>query len=515
MRNAAGDTAGEWRALRGHWRRRRGETLRGLFEKDGRRFGRFSAEAGGVLLDFSKTAINGDALRLLVGLARAAGVVEMRRGMFAGDAVNQSENRPALHVALRAPDDARVVCGGANIIAEVARERRAMLVFAEQLRREKKYSDIVNIGIGGSDLGPKTATEALTPWCDGPRAHYVSNIDGAHLHDTLQKLNPRRTFFVFSSKTFTTAETLANAEDALRWLQKTVGKTRALKQCAAATAAPQRARAFGVENVFRYWQWVGGRYSLWGAVGLPLACAVGKRRFNEMLQGARLMDEHFRRAPLQKNLPALLAMVGVWHRNVCGYQSRVVVPYEQRLHLLPSYLQQLDMESNGKSVLQNGKRAPHSSAPVVWGAAGTNAQHAFFQMLHQGADVVPCEFIVAARGGSRARRRVVVANCLAQSAALMNGRANADGHRNFAGNRPSVTLMIPELTPQTLGMLLALYEHRAFVEGVLWGVNPFDQFGVELGKETALKINAALAEGGEQKQDSSTRGLMAQYNKLA
>ena len=495
-----------WRALRLHWRRRGGESLRGLFDADPRRFARFSASANGILLDYSKTAIIGETLRLLGSVARMANFGARKRLMFDGGIVNKSERRAALHIALRADENATICCGGENIMPDVISERKRMLRFAEQCRRE--YADVVHIGIGGSDLGPQTAAAALQQWnAKTPRVHYVSNMDGAHLADALAGLDARRTMVIASSKTFTTAETLANAADALRWLEDGVGKSRARAQFVAITAAPEKARAFGARRVFRYWQWVGGRYSLWGAVGLPLAIAIGRRRFEELLQGARLMDEHFRAAPPRKNLPLLLAFVGVFHRTICGYPSRAVVPYEQHLHLLPAYLQQLDMESNGKSAA-----ASSPASPVVWGAVATNAQHAFFQMLHQGADVVPCEFIVAARDNNDCykRRRLVVANCLAQSAALMNGRHDkecADSHRRFCGNRPSITLMPDELTPKVLGALLALFEHRAFAEGTLWGVNPFDQFGVELGKEVARQID----NGEDAQMDSSTRGLMAHY----
>ncbi len=510
-----------WRALRSHWRAQKNVSLRRLFAEDARRFQNFSVEAEGFLLDFSKTALASDSLRLLFRLASAARLAAHRRAMFAGGTVNKSEKRAALHTALRAEESAEFFCGGENIMPAVAAERRKMLAFAEKCRSEKKHSDVLHIGIGGSDLGPKTAAAALQPLREGdsPRIRFISNMDGAHLAKALQNANPRNALIIVSSKTFTTAETMANARDAMRWMQNAVGKKRAREQCIAITAAPSRAREFGAGAVFRSWEWVGGRYCLWGAAGLPVALAIGKHKFNEMLAGARAMDMHFLSAPVRKNLPAMLALIGVWHRNVCGYPTRAVIPYEERLRLLPQYLQQLDMESNGKNARQDGAAARIATAPVVWGAAGTDAQHAFFQMLHQGSDIVPCEFIVAARDGggddiaslAPGRRRLVVANCLAQSSALMLGKAGGDGCRRFPGNRPSVTLMTDEFNPRAFGALLALYEHRAFCEGTLWGVNPFDQWGVELGKTTASEIADALCGDVSADGDSSTRGLAGYY----
>ena len=495
-------------ALRALPRRRLGD----LFAGDERRAVDFSARLDDLLLDFSKTSLCREGLARLVEMARAAGVGERREAMFAGERINGSEDRAVLHAALR---------------GEGRREEWGrFLAFAEGCRRGEivaadggAYTDVVNVGIGGSDLGPAMATMALAPFAeDGLRAHFVSNMDGADCGDALARLTPARTLVVVSSKSFTTVETMANAMAAREWLRGE-SEAAAQGQLVAVTAAPERARAFGAAEVFVYPDGVGGRYSLWGAVGLPLALAIGAARFEELLAGARAMDVHFCSAPAEGNLPLLLALVGVWHRNVCGYPTRAVLPYDERLSLLPAYLQQLEMESNGKGVLMDGEPAPMATAPVVWGSAGTDAQHAYFQMLHQGTDVVPCEFVVAARpvAADGERHKVLLANCLAQSAALMRGDMGAEAPaRRFPGERPSVTVLYRELSPYALGRLIALYEHRVFCEGVIWGINSFDQWGVELGKVMATALRPLLDRGAERTGvDASTRGLLAHYDDLA
>lgn len=495
-----------------------------LFANDERRFEDFSACLDDLLLDFSKTAISRTALSLLIDIAQAAEVEARCEAMFAGEKINRSEDRAVLHTALRAEYADSMTA--AEIMEIVAAERKRMLAFAEGCRcgdiaaaDGKPYTDVVNIGIGGSDLGPAMAAAALAPFADdGLRLHFVSNMDGAHLGDTLAKLSPARTLIIVSSKTFTTIETMTNAAAAREWLRHTSAAA-AQRQLVAVTAATAAARAFGAGEVFGYNDWVGGRYSLWGAVGLPLALAIGASHFGAMLAGARDLDKHFRTAPINKNLPLLLALAGVWHRNVCGYPTRAILPYDQRLHLLPAYLQQLEMESNGKRVLLSNEMAAAATVPVVWGSVGTNAQHAYFQMLHQGTDIVPCEFIIAARpiAADAEQHKILLANCLAQSAALMRGDLSADGaHRHFVGERPSVTIFYRELSPYTLGRLIALYEHRVFCEGVIWGINSFDQWGVELGKAMAKTLRPLVDKNADRSgQDTSTQGLLAHYDKLA
>ena len=446
-----------WALLASHWRSRQQDTIGALFAADDGRFDKFSLCLNNLLLDFSKTTLNDESVRLLLQLAATVKIEARRDAMFAGGIANDSEGRAALHTALRA-DGGEISVNGEAVLPEIRQQRLAMLAYAKQCRRAEitatngdAYTDVVNIGIGGSDLGPAMATAALAPYHDGPRLHFVSNMDGAHLADTLLGLDAKRTLLVVSSKTFTTMETLTNAVAARQWLSAALGEDDARLHIVAVTAEAGRAADFGVSQVFPYWEWVGGRYSLWGAVGLPLALAIGASHFEQFLAGARAMDEHFVAAPAAKNLPLMLGLVGVWHRNICGYPTRAVLPYSQRLNLLPMYLQQLDMESNGKNILQDGQPTPTSTAPVVWGGVGTNAQHAYFQMLHQGTDIVPCEFIAAARCHERneGQHKLLLANCLAQSAALAFGDNSADkpSHSQFAGNRPSVTVLYEQLTP--------------------------------------------------------------------
>ncbi len=406
-----------------------------------------------------------------------------------------------------------------------------MAAFADGVRSGRiaasgggKFTDVVNIGIGGSDLGPVMATLALAPYHDGPRLHYISNVDGAHAHDVLGGLDPKRTLVIVASKTFTTTETMTNARTAQTWLQATLGE-HADGHFAAVSTALDKTADFGIdpERVFGFWDWVGGRYSVWGAVGLSLMIGIGPKRFAEFLDGAHAMDRHFATAPLPRNMPVLLGLVGIWHRNFCGYPTRAILPYDQRLLRLPAYLQQLDMESNGKSVTLDGSPVTCATGPVVWGEPGTNGQHAFYQLIHQGTDVVPCEFMVAALGHEPALEHhhlLLLANCLAQSEALMRGRTLEEAretvkdpalapHKVFPGNRPSTTLVYATLDPSTLGRIVALYEHRVFVEGVIWGINSFDQWGVELGKELATALLPLVQRGsGFGGKDGSTAGLL-------
>lgn len=532
-------------ALRDH-RAAASGTMREAFAADPRRFETFSATDGDLLLDWSKCAVDAKTMELLERLAGAADLAGRRAAMFSGKKINITEDRAVLHTALRNLSGKGVTVDGQDVKADVLAVLDAMGVFADAVRSGKaagatgkKITDIVNIGIGGSDLGPAMATLALAPYHDGPRAHYVSNIDGAHIHDTLKGLSAETTLFIIASKTFTTVETMTNAETARKWVQKALGKDAVGKHFAAVSTALDLVAKFGIaaDRVFGFWDWVGGRYSLWGAIGLPVMIAVGPRNFRAFLDGAHEMDEHFRTAPLAKNLPALMGLIGWWHRVICKYPARAVIPYDQRLSRLPAYLQQLDMESNGKSVTLDGGAVTTPTGPLVWGEPGTNGQHAFFQLLHQGTDVIPVEFLAAAIGHEpdlRHHHDLLLANCLAQSEAFMKGRtleearaqmlakgmkpADVDKiapHRVFSGNRPSVTILYKKLDPRTFGRLIALYEHRVFVEGTLFNINSFDQWGVELGKELATGL-LPVVEGKENaaKRDASTAGLVGHIHQL-
>lgn len=532
-------------ALREHRAAAKG-TMREAFASDPKRFETFSATDGDLLLDWSKCAVDADTMAMLEKLAGAADLAGRRAAMFEGRKINITEDRAVLHTALRNLTGKSVVVDGQDTKAEVLAVLDAMGAFADAVRSGKaagatgkKITDIVNIGIGGSDLGPVMATLALAPYHDGPRAHYVSNIDGAHIHDTLKDLSAETTLFIVASKTFTTVETMTNADTARRWVEKALGKEAVGKHFAAVSTALDLVAKFGIasDRVFGFWDWVGGRYSVWSAIGLPVMIAIGPRNFRAFLDGAHEMDEHFRSAPFAKNLPALLGLIGWWHRVVCRYPARAVIPYDQRLSRLPAYLQQLDMESNGKSVTLDGGAVTTPTGPLVWGEPGTNGQHAFFQLLHQGTDFIPVEFLAAAVGHEpelKHHHDLLLANCLAQSEAFMKGRtleearaqmlakgmkpADVDRvapHRVFSGDRPSVTILYRKLDPRTFGRLIALYEHRVFVEGTLFNINSFDQWGVELGKELATGL-LPVVEGKENaaKRDASTAGLVGHIHRL-
>lgn len=489
--------------------------------KEPNRFDTFSASLDDMLLDFSKTSIDAQSMQMLLKLA--SGVEAKRDAMLSGEKINTSENRAVLHTALRNQSGNPVLVDGQDVMPGITDTLNRMQVFCRHVRNDDisaadngPFTDIVNIGIGGSDLGPVMATLALAPYHDGPRTHFISNVDGAHAHDVLKDLDPQRTMVIVASKTFTTIETMTNAKTAVNWLKEAIGDDHT-QHLAAVSSATDKTTDFGIapERVFGFEDWVGGRYSVWGPVGLSLMLAIGPDRFDEFLQGAFDMDTHFRSAPLEKNLPVLLALVGIWHNNICEYATRAVLPYDQRLLRLPAYLQQLDMESNGKSVSTDGTPLKNNSGPVIWGEPGTNGQHAFYQLIHQGTAVIPCEFLVAAQGFEtdlQHHHDLLLANCLAQSEALMLGREvenTADAHRAFSGNRPSTTLIYRQLTPHTLGKIIALYEHRVFVEGVIWRLNSFDQWGVELGKELANKMLPLVDKTkSSSNSDGSTKGLL-------
>ncbi|WP_454848048.1 glucose-6-phosphate isomerase [Rhizobium binxianense] len=525
----------------------RATDIRAAFAADPQRFSRFSASLDDLLMDYSKTAMNDEILALLVKLAETGGVETKREEMFSGKAINFTEDRAVLHTALRNRSNTPVLVDGKDVMPDVNAVLAAMGRFADGIRSGelkgatgKKITDIINIGIGGSDLGPAMATLALSPFHDGPRAHFVSNVDGAHIADILKLVQPETTLFIIASKTFTTVETMTNAQTARAFIAKALGEDAVQHHFAAVSTALDKVAAFGIgnERVFGFWDWVGGRYSIWSAIGLPLMIAIGPGNFGKFLDGAHAVDNHFRKAPITQNLPMLLGLIGFYHRNVLGYPTRAVLPYDQRLARFPAYLQQLDMESNGKGVTIDGAPVEGNSGPVVWGEPGTNGQHAFFQLIHQGTSIIPGEFMIAANGFEpelRHQHQLLMANVLAQSEALMKGRTFAEAkkqltdkgmddkkadfiapHRVFTGNRPSITFVYDTLTPYALGRLIALYEHRVFVEGVLFRINSFDQWGVELGKELATGLLPVI-EGKESAagHDSSTQGLVAALAKLA
>jgi glucose-6-phosphate isomerase len=513
----------------------KGRHILDLFDES--RAADFSVSDLGMLFDYSKTNIDAATRAALVTLAEASGVTEKRAAMFGGAKINDTEGRAVLHVALRAGDADVIKVDGKDVLPEVRRIRGLCAAFARDVRsgafrgQGGKITDVVNIGIGGSDLGPAMAYLALKPFADGPRCHFVSNVDGAHIHDVLQGLDPETTLVIVASKTFTTIETMTNANTAKRWMGAKVANPAA--QFAAVSTAGDKTAAYGIDpaRVFGFEDWVGGRYSMWGPIGLALMIAIGPGAFDQFLAGGRAMDQHFLTAPFAQNMPVMLALVGVWHNQICGHATRAVLPYDQRLSRLPAYLQQLEMESNGKRVAINGSDLEINSGPVVWGEPGTNGQHAFYQLIHQGTRVVPCEFLVAKRGHEpdlAHQHLLLVSNCLAQAEALLRGRSldearaimakkGATGaelerqarHRVFPGNRPSTVLAYDQLTRFVLGQIIALYEHRVFVEGVILGINSYDQWGVELGKELALALQPVLeGKAGTDGKDGSTAALV-------
>lgn len=500
-----------------------------LFE-DAMRAEDFSVQTQDMRLDYSKTNIDRDTRADLIRLAEAAGVADKRDAMFSGEKINDTEGRAVLHTALRNLDGEPVVVDGQDVMPGVRQTLRRMRAFAEKIR-DADITDVVNIGIGGSDLGPAMATAALAPYHDGPRCHFVSNVDGAHVADTLSGLDARKTLVIVASKTFTTIETMTNARTAKAWMVDHGGDPKT--QFAALSTAEDKTADFGIdpEQVFGFEDWVGGRYSVWGPIGLSLMIAIGPNGFDALLRGAQAMDRHFRAAEPLENMPMMLALVGVWHNQICDHATRAVLPYDQRLSMLPDYFQQLEMESNGKRVRMDGSESAEHTGPVVWGAAGTNGQHAFYQLIHQGTRVIPCEFMIAANGHEPElahHHHLLMANCLAQSEALMRGRSMTQArrlmeekgltgdelerqaaHRVFPGNRPSTTLVYERLDPFTLGQIIALYEHRVFVEGVILGINSYDQWGVELGKELATSLQPVIeGEVSAEGKDSSTAALV-------
>ncbi len=519
------DQTEAWAALKGHYEAHGRELdLREAFARDPGRFDAFALEAPEVFADLSKNLVDSATLHFLLDLARECGLEARRDALLAGEPINTTEGRAVLHTALRAPR------GAGPFSDEVHGVLDAMLGYAERIRADGRIRHVVNIGIGGSDLGPQMVLPALDAYAHrGLRFHFVSNVDGHDITPVLRELRPEETLFIVASKTFTTQETMANAHAAKAWFLAR-GGTDTARHFAATTTNVKAAAEFGITTTFGFWDWVGGRYSLWSAIGLPIAIALGEANFRALLAGAHAMDRHFASAPLAQNLPVLLGLLDLWYRNFHGFTSRSVAPYHQGLKRLPAYLQQLEMESNGKCVDLDGVALPYGTSPVVWGEPGTNGQHAYFQMLHQGTDVIPVEFILVKKPSHDLAElhAKLLANGLAQSQALMLGKSTAQAlgekaptasrtlapeiiarHRTFPGNRPSTTLLLEALTPASLGALIALYEHRVFTSGALWGINSFDQWGVELGKALAGDLLPRLASGETAGLDGSTAGLLA------
>ena len=529
-----------WNVLAADWERLQAVHLREMFADNPDRFEQFSAGLDDLTIDYSKERIDADALAHLLDLARVADVENHRDAMFAGEHINTTEDRAVLHVALRGTPADNYGVDAAKTADLVEPVLKAFLQFADDIRAGRvtnsqgiAFTDVINIGIGGSDLGPVMATRALSKFSgDGPNVYFVSNVDGAHLRDTVRDLNPETTMFIVASKSFTTQETMINAQAAKAWVEKAVGANAAKAHFAAVSINLSATKAFGIrpERVFGFWDWVGGRYSLTSSIGLSLAIAIGSENFRAFLDGFRDMDQHFKTTQLEQNLPVLLALVGIWRRNIMGCPTVALIPYNQRLENFSSYLQQMDMESNGKRVTRDGRPIATKTGPVIWGDAGTNAQHSFFQLIHQGTDIVPIDFMITAQPTSYLvdQHDLLIANFLAQSHALAFGKTaqevrdemldagdNLDAvealvpHRTFPGNRPSTSILFSSLTPYSLGRLIALYEHKVFVQGVIWNVNSFDQWGVELGKVMANQLAPMLDDGADLSGlNSSTRGLI-------
>lgn len=529
-----------WKDLEKNYAAIRGETMRDMFAADPNRFEEFSISLDSLLLDYSKNRINGETMKLLIDLAKEAGLEKARDAMFSGEKINTTENRAVLHTALRNRSDRPVYVDGKDVMPQIKAVLEKMKTFSTAVRdgqwkgaTGKAMTDVVNIGIGGSDLGPVMVVEALKHYQKkGLNTHFVSNVDGTHIVETLKNLNPETTLFIVASKTFTTQETLTNAKTARDWLVAALGEDAVAKHFVALSTNTEEVKKFGIDpaNMFEFWDWVGGRYSLWSAIGLSIAIAVGYDNFVELLTGGFEMDEHFRNAPLEKNIPVILGVLGVWYHNFFGAEAYAVLPYDQYLHRLPAYLQQADMESNGKGVSKDGKPVSYTTGPILFGEPGTNGQHSFYQLIHQGTHLIPCDFIVPAVSLNETgdHHPILLSNVFAQAEALMKGKTAAEvraefeaqgvdeekiqkllNHKIFSGNRPSNVILVEKITPRTLGRLIAMYEHKIFVQGVIWNVNSYDQWGVELGKQLAKKIlpeiqSAATATG----HDSSTNGLI-------
>ena len=531
-----------WKELEAHYASMKNTHMRDMFRDEPDRFTRLSLRFGDILLDYSKNRINAHTMRLLCDLARSMNIEQWRDRMFSGEKINVTENRAVLHVALRNRSNKPIVVDGIDVMPDVNRVLRHMEEFSTSIRNGewrgytgKPISDIVNIGIGGSDLGPVMVTEALKPYSSPRvRTHFVSNIDGTHIAETLRTLAAETTLFIVASKTFTTQETITNAMTARSWFLTSAQNEHAIaKHFVALSTNAKEVAGFGIDtrNMFEFWDWVGGRYSLWSAIGLPIAVSVGFENFVELLSGAHAMDQHFQSAPLEKNMPVILALLGFWYNNLFGAQTHALLPYDQYLHRFPAYFQQGDMESNGKSVDRHGAHVDYSTGPVVWGEPGTNGQHAFYQLIHQGTKLIPADFLIPLETHNPLgnHHAILLSNYLAQTEALMRGknreevRTELSGmgvaemerllpHKVFEGNRPTNSILFNKLTPHTLGSLIALYEHKIFVQGILWNINSFDQWGVELGKQLARIILEELRDDREAtSHDGSTNGLINHF----
>jgi glucose-6-phosphate isomerase len=535
-----------WNALQQHYKKAKKLHLRDLFEKDSKRFEKFSIRFNDILLDYSKNRITDETMKLLLQLAREAKVKKWIEKMFSGEKINFTENRAVLHIALRNRSNRAIYVDGTDVMPAVNAELAKMKAFCEKVRSGewkgytgKAITDVVNVGIGGSDLGPFMVCEALKPYGSKLNVHFVSNVDGTHIVETLKKINPETTLFLIASKTFTTQETMTNAQTAKAWFLKSANdETAVAKHFAALSTNSKAVSEFGIDtqNMFGFWDWVGGRYSLWSAIGLSIALFIGFENFEELLQGAFEMDEHFRTAPFEKNLPVILALLGIWYNNFFGAETYAILPYDQYLHRFAAYFQQGDMESNGKRITREGNVVSYQTGQIVWGEPGTNGQHAFYQLIHQGTKLIPCDFLAPAISHNPIgeHHEILLSNFFAQTEALMKGKTEkevrkeleAQGlkkkeiekllpHKVFEGNRPTNSILFKMLTPKTLGSLIAMYEHKIFVQSIIWNINAFDQWGVELGKQLTKVILPELKdEKTVETHDASTNGLINYYKTL-
>jgi len=531
-----------WSALQSHYESFKEIQIKDLFQ-DKNRFKEFSIQFNDILLDYSKNRISSETLNLLVSLAKETNVKKGIQDMFSGAVINNTENRSVLHVALRNRSNTPILVNGKDVMPQVNEVLEKMKAFTYRVRSgewkgftEKSITDVVNIGIGGSDLGPLMVTEALKPYGGGLKVHFVSNVDGTHIAETLKLVNPETTLFVIASKTFTTQETLTNANSAKNWFLKSDADLKDVaKHFVALSTNAEGVAAFGIDtaNMFEFWDWVGGRYSLWSSIGLTIALYIGFENFEELLLGAHDMDNHFKEAPFEENIPVILALLGVWYNNFFGAESHCILPYDQYMHRFAAYFQQGDMESNGKYIQKNGERVNYSTGPIVWGEPGTNGQHAFYQLIHQGTKLIPCDFIapVNSQNPIGDHHAKLLSNFFAQTEALMKGKTSDEAkeelnnsgmsveeiysllpHKVFEGNKPTNSIFVKRLTPRVLGSLIAMYEHKIFTQSIIWNVNAFDQWGVELGKQLAKVILPELKDDSKvESHDSSTNGLINFY----
>ncbi len=536
-----------WKNLVDHFKEMKGVHMKDLFADDPDRFNKYSIRFNGILVDYSKNIITEDTLKLLLKLTDDVGLRDALNKMFTGESINETEDRAVLHTALRNRINIPVCVNDKNVMPEVNAVLSKMKDFSDKIITgewkgftDKKITDIVNIGIGGSDLGPVMVTECLRPYAKvGLEVHFVSNVDGTHITETLKQLNPETTLFLIASKTFTTQETMTNAFAAREWFLK-CAKDHAYvaKHFVALSTNIEKVEEFGIDkdNMFVFWDWVGGRYSLWSAIGLSIACYIGYENYAELLQGAFEMDSHFRETPFERNIPVILALIGIWYNNFFGVQTEVILPYDQYMHRFPAYFQQGNMESNGKSVDRSGSRVDYQTGPIIWGEPGTNGQHAFYQLIHQGTKIIPADFLAPAISHNRIgeHHNILLSNFFAQTEALLNGKTKEEAieelkrdgrsdeeirklypHKVFEGNRPTNSILFSKLTPRALGSLIVMYEHKIFVQGVIWNIFSFDQWGVELGKQLAKRILPELEDDKQvDSHDSSTNGLINTFKEM-